>query len=177
MRAAIEIAGVALLAAPAAANPAKPDDAIERRTVVSVPVMSLSENAAAIQAEHPVARHLSVALAVGAADAADGDYTARSGSLGGELRVWLSPRQRWLFAGPRVEAQVIHASMPREGRSLGTWWTFTEGLVVGCRLVLFDHVEITPSGGIVAFHDLGADRVPAMTRVTFGYGLALGWVF
>lgn len=166
---ALVVAG--LVAVPALAS------AEERRTVVSVPVLSVSSNAIAVQAEHPVHRHLSVSLGVGVADGADGDYDARTGALGAELRIWVSPRQRGFFAGPRLETSVTRTTFQPEQRSLGTGMTIAEGLVIGWRFVIVDHVEITPSLGWVAFHDIGSTQVPTQTRFPPVGSLAVGWVF
>jgi hypothetical protein len=161
----------ALVALPALAQ------AEDRRTVVSVPVLSVSSNAIAIQAEHPVHRHLSVSLGLGVADGADGDYDAWTGAFGAELRVWVSPRQRGFFGGPRLETSVTRTTFQPEDRTIGTGMTIAEGLVIGWRFVILDHVEITPTLGWVAFHDLSSTRVPTQTRFPPVASLAIGWVF
>jgi hypothetical protein len=162
-----------LLAASAATASAE----TEASTVVSVPILGVSSNAIAVQAEHPVARHLSVSLGVGGSDAADGDYQAFMGALGAELRVWLRTSQRGLFGAPRLETSMTHIRQTRDDRSLGNAWTIAEGLVAGYRFVIADHIEITPVAGMMLFHDLGPRRLPAQTRVAFTASLALGWVF
>jgi hypothetical protein len=149
----------------------------ERRTVVSVPVLSVSSNAIAVQAEHPVHRHLSVSLGLGVADGADGDYDAWTGARGAELRVWVCPRQRGFFGGPRLETSVTRTTYQPEDRTIGTGMTIAEGVVIGWRFVILDHVEITPTLGWIAFHDISSTRVPTQTRFPPVASLAIGWVF
>ena len=143
--------------------------------VVSAPIFAYSSNAFAVQGELPVAHHLSVSVGVGASDTADGDYQAFTGAVGGELRVWLKKKPRGLFGAPRIETSLIRVA--RGDHLIGYDWTLAEGVVGGYRLVLFDHVEITPVLGLMAMHDIGAGRVPADTRLTVTFSLQLGWAF
>jgi hypothetical protein len=143
--------------------------------VISAPILAYSSNAFAVMGELPVAPHLSVSVGVGGSDSADGDYQAFTGSLGSELRVWLQREPRGLFAAPRVEASLTR--LARGDRTIGYAWTVAEGVVGGYRLVLFDHVEITPVLGLLFMHDLGAGRLPAQSRGTLTGSLQIGWAF
>jgi hypothetical protein len=192
------LAGLALLlgsAAPAAAQPAdtaaaaapsgKVDSWPPHRVVASLPLLAISSSAIAFQLDRPVARQLSVAVSLGLRRGAHGDYHSTALALGGELRLWLRPRQRGWFAAPRLEAAVTWMSMedtsPGElafpDHSLGTEVLVTEGLAGGYRLVLFDRVELTPAIGLAYEHDLPSGDLAATGRFTATGSLSLGWVF
>lgn len=143
--------------------------------VVSIPVLALSSNALAVQAERPVFPHASVVAGLGWRDGADGTYDANTVAIGAELRFWLKRLPRGLFAGPRVESSLVR--MTRDGDSLGTAIEITEGLVFGYRLVLFDRAEISAVLGYGLRHDLPSQGVPAATRATPLLGFTVGWIF
>ena len=69
----------------------------------------------------------------------------------------------------------VHCPAPRQRWTSTT--ILTEGLVGGYRLVLFDHVEITPTIGAALRHDLPTGPLGASTRHTPLFGVAIGWVF
>ena len=162
---------------PASVKPSGPP----RHTVVSLPIMALSSNAVVIQAERPIAHHLSAAVALGVRDGADGDYQSTTAGVAGELRLWLRRSQRGWFASPRVELAVLHMSALASGelpaRSLGTTAVASEGVLGGYRIVLFDHVEITPTIGLIMRHDVPTGRLPAELRFAGTYGISIGWIF
>jgi hypothetical protein len=143
--------------------------------IVSIPVMALSSNALAVQAERPLFPHASVVAAVGWRDGADGTYSSNTFGLGAELRFWLERLPKGLFAGPRIESSIVR--LTRDGDSLGTAVEITEGLVFGYRLVLFDRAELSAILGYGLRHDLPTQGVPASTRATPLLGVTVGWVF
>jgi hypothetical protein len=143
--------------------------------IVSIPVMALSSNALAVQAERPLFAHASAVAAAGWRDGADGTYSSNTFALGAELRFWLKRLPRGLFAGPRLESSIVR--MSRDGDSLGTAVEITEGLVFGYRLVLFDRAELSAILGYGLRHDLPTQGVPASTRATPLVGFTVGWVF
>jgi hypothetical protein len=143
--------------------------------IVSIPVMALSSNALAVQAERPLFPHASVVAAIGWRDGADGTYQSNTFALGAELRFWLNRLPKGLFAGPRIESSILR--MSRDGSSLGTAMEITEGLVFGYRLVLFDHAELSMVLGYGLRHDLPTQGVPGSTRATPLFGFTVGWVF
>ena len=192
MRAALAAGAVAtravLVSPPAHAQPESPAPGprlappqTAHRFIVSLPLFALSSNALAIQGERPVARRISAVAAVGLRDGGDGDYQSTTVALGGEMRLWLRPRQRGWFAGPRLEIAVLHMSARASGdlpaRSLGTTALITEGVVGGYRFVLFDRVEITPTLGLVVRHDLPSGPLPGDLRLVGIYGITVGWLF
>lgn len=143
--------------------------------IVSVPLMALSSNGLALQAERPLFPHASAVAALGWRDGADGTYQATTFGLGGELRFWLSRQPRGLFTGPRIESAVVHVR--RDGDGLGTAVEITEGLIVGYRQVLFDRVELSALVGYGLRHDLPTQGIPGATRTTPLLGFTAGWVF
>jgi hypothetical protein len=143
--------------------------------IVSVPIMALSSNGLALQAERPLFAHGSAVVALGWRDGADGTYDANTFALGGELRLWLSRRPRGLFAGPRIESAIVHVR--RDGDGLGTAVEITEGLILGYRVVVLDRVELSALLGYGLRHDLPTKGIPASTRATPLLGITAGWVF
>lgn len=143
--------------------------------IVSVPIMALSSNGLAVQAERPLFAHASAVAALGWRDGADGTYDSNTFAVGGELRFWLSRQPRGLFAGPRLESAIVHVR--RDGDGLGTAVEITEGLILGYRLVVLDRVELSVLLGYGLRHDLPTQGIPASTRATPLLGLTAGWVF
>jgi hypothetical protein len=143
--------------------------------IVSVPIMALSSNGLALQAERPLFPHGSAVAALGWRDGADGTYDANTFALGGELRFWLKRQPRGLFAGPRIESAIVHVR--RDGEGLGTAVEVTEGLILGYRLVVLDRVELSMLLGYGLRHDLPTKGIPASTRATPLLGFTAGWVF
>lgn len=144
----------------------------EADLVVSVPVFALSSRAVAAEAELPVARHVSFAVAAGVRDPAGGDFGGYALAVGPALRAWRRADQRGVHAVLRMEASLVQ--LRRADMDLGTAFVLDPSLGVGYRFVLRDRLTITPDVGFGGEIDFGHRSIPTHRRWTFGYGVSVG---
>jgi hypothetical protein len=143
-------------------------------TDIELPLLALSLNALAVQAERPVSARASVLAAIALRDGADGDFQSTTLALGSEFRLWLrSDHRRW-FAAPRIEFGFTRVSALNPSRSLGNAVIGTAGIVLGYRFLLWRHLTIVPEIGVAGRADL-VSRVPDRKTFTPLFGIALGW--
>lgn len=144
----------------------------EPQLVVSVPLFALSSRAIAVEAELPLATHLSLGIAAGVRDPASGDFGGYALALGPALRGWLRPSQRGVHAVVRVESTLIN--LRRAGKNLGTAFGIDPAIGVGYRFVIRNRITITPDVSVGGDLDFGHRSIPTQRRWTLFYGLSLG---
>jgi hypothetical protein len=172
----------------AAASPADPWIAAQQpdlpwayRNAISVQLATLDQTGGSLLVERALPQHkLSVVLAVGAREAAQGDYDSTTRGAGIELRRWLwrSTSMTGWYVGARTDLARTHVDDKMADRSIGGLTTWTTGLELGRRWVLFHRVELTPSIGTAAVVEGGMHgRSPTTVRGAGVVGLSVGWIF
>ena len=155
-------------------------------TTVSLEPRALSAHGLAIEAERDLPAHrASLAAALALRSTAGGDYASTTLGAGLELRYWLRRRAVWthrprgaavgwyLAARIDVSRTALRDAMDT---SLGAMTTVGTALLVGYRFAPWRGLEVRPYAGLAVRTDTGGD-LPAWTRGSLGYGLALGWTF
>lgn len=179
----------ATLVGTAAASPDAPPDAPDAqiavpwayRNAISLQLATLDQTGGSLLLERALPQHkLSVVVAVGAREAAQGDYASTTRGAGLELRRWLwrSTSMTGWYVGARTDLARTHVDDKMADRSIGDLTTWTTGLELGRRWVLFHRVELTPSIGTAAVVEGGMHgRSPATVRGAGIVGLSAGWIF
>jgi hypothetical protein len=152
------------------------------RGAVSVQLATLDSTGLSIQAERASTRRkkVSVAVAIGARSAAQGEYESRTLGAGVEVRRWLRRPQAmtgW-YVGARTDLSRTTIADQMEGREIGTLTTWSTGISTGYRWVFFRRVELTPSLGMAMVVEGGlAGKSPATVRGAGILGLTAGWIY
>ena len=153
--------------------------AAARPTAISVQLATLDRTGAAIQAERANGwRKTSVAAALGIRTAAGGDFDSMTVGAGLELRRWLgrSFAMRGWYLAARTDLARTTVDDTLDDRRVGTLTTWSLGASVGYRLVLWRHLELTPSLGLATVVETGT-MSPATARGAGIVGLTAGAIF
>jgi len=178
VRAAIAIAIVARLAAPARADE-------PHRNTVSLGVPAGFERGIAVEVERDLPReHVSIAGAVALRSSAGGDYDSLGGALGVEARYWIRRRAIWT-GRPRGSAigwylasriDLAHTRLTMDGARIGAERQASLGVLAGYRFAPWRGLEIRPYTGVAVRREWDPDgRIPPWNRAGVLFGLALGW--
>lgn len=148
---------------------------------VSVQLATLDKRSAALQYEHDLGtRKLSLAGIVGVRSSAMGDYGSLATGVGIELRRWLrrpTAMTGWYVA---VRTDVARTTVDDDlmDRRVGSLVTWSAGVNLGRRWVVFDALELSPSLGTSIVVEGGMDgRSPATTRGALVVGMTAGYIF
>lgn len=184
MRPALTLALVAAHLAALAATTRADDGAA--LTTVSLEPRAFAAHGLAIEAERDLPAHrLSLAAALAVRSTAGGDYDSTTLGAGVELRYWLRRRAVWthrprgaavgwyLAARLDLSRTALRDAMDT---SLGAMTTLGTAALVGYRFAPWRGLEVRPYAGLAVRTDTGGG-LPAWTRGSLGYGLALGWTF
>lgn len=166
---ALAVTAVALATArPAAAEPP---------VVIATQPLALLGRGLGGSYERPLSRDLSAVALAGVRGAARGDYESRTWAVAGELRYWpLSSSSRRLLVA--VHAGAAHTSLTDlvMDTHVGSAWALTQRLDVGWRWVVWDHLTITPTLGVVVREDVDrTGRLATTARPTIAFGFEVGW--
>jgi hypothetical protein len=148
-------------------------------TAVSLQLATLDRSGGAIQAERATGwRKTSVAVALGARTAARGDFDSLTVGAGLELRRWLrrSFSMRGWYLAARTDLSRTSVDDALDGRRVGALTTWSLGAAAGYRLVLWRHLELTPSLGLATVVEGGA-MSPVTARGAAIVGLTAGAFF
>jgi hypothetical protein len=178
MKRTVIVLAVAATAATAAAQPTEVPSASATRTeVVATQPLALVAGGIGASYERQVTDHLSAVILIGFRAGAGGDYSSRTFTVGGEARWWpLSTSSRRLYVGAHASAAHTAVTDDVMDREIGRAWTLTQRLDLGWRFVVWDHLAISPTLGVVVREDASrSDRLATSARLTFALGLELGW--
>jgi len=147
---------------------------------ISVQLATLDGSGMAVQFERVSKRRpkTSVALAIGGRSAAHGEYASQTAGFGVEVKRWLRrplPMTGW-YVGARTDVARTTTHDVMEDREIGKMTTWTTGVSVGYRWVLFHKVELTPSLGAAMVVEGGA-MSPTTARGAGTLGLTAGYTW
>jgi hypothetical protein len=148
---------------------------------VSVQLATLDKRSGTLQYERDLGtRKLSLAGAVGVRTSALGDYRSLATGVGVELRRWIrrpTTMTGWYTAvrTDLARTTVEDVAMDRDVGALVTW---SAGIGIGRRWVVFDALELTPSLGLAVVVEGGMDgRSPTTARGALSFGFTAGYIF
>ena len=147
---------------------------------VSLQLATLDASGLAVQFERVSKRSpkTSVAFAIGGRSSAQGEYASHTAGVGIEVKRWLRRPQPMtgLYVGARTDLARTTTRDEMENREIGKMTTWTTGLSVGYRWVLFHKVELTPSIGMAMVVE-GGTMSPTTARGAGTLGLTAGYTW
>lgn len=148
--------GRTALAADADQPPAPRAPVPAPRNALSLEIVSLLESGLLIQYERQLLPRFSLATSMAGRISGGSDYSVLGTTFGSEGRYWFWGRPPFArfagramvgpFVSARVDFGIVHDS--EGGHPLGTSMSLAEGVSLGCRVVFWNRIELTPSFGL-----------------------------
>jgi hypothetical protein len=167
----------ALLALPGRARADEPEG-----WLVSLPLLGIDRGTLALQGERYLDDRWAITASLAGRRAEAGDFDARAFAVGGGLRWFFAPFDRWgrgggAFVAGRIDMTWRWLIFEQDGESLGDSFELASSVYVGWRLVAWRHFELTPELGASVAREWTTAALASRVNVKPAFGLTVGYAW